>query len=115
MSHQCLTLLDGRQQFIGHDAEMGHVGRHPFGGWVQPRHASPRKPMSRLHGSAPLFQFEVPQNGSSTGFLPNEIPDPVRNSLRTEHVRSVSARELNGRPLQDTSQSDSAPIRKGRG
>ena len=71
------------------------------------------EPMSRLHGSTPLFSPRFPPNESSTGFLPNEIPDPVRNSLRTEHVRSVSAWELNGRPVQDTSQRDSAPIRKG--
>ena len=61
-----------------------------------------------------LNASRFPPNESSTGFLPNEIPDPVRNSLRTEHVRSVSAWELNGRPVQDTSQRDSAPIRKGR-
>ena len=46
---------------------------------------------------------------------PNQFPDPVRNSLGTEHVRSVSAWELNRRPVEDTSQRDRAPIRKGRG
>ena len=52
---------------------------------------------------------------SLMALLPNEFPDPVRDSLRTEHERSVPAWELNGSPVQNTSQCDSAPIREGRG
>ena len=63
----------------------------------------------------PIFSPRFRRIESSTGFLPNEIPDPVCNSLRTEHVRSVPAWELNGRLAQNTSQRDRAPIGKGRG
>ena len=48
------------------------------------------------HFSSPRLPCETE---TSTGFLANEFPDSLRDSLRTEDVRSVTAWELNRRPV----------------